>query len=72
MRLRVARWVNCGDVGKDVYNAYMYLCDCITTAGKQLQVWMAAFSQVFYSYALAFGSLVTFGSFNKFNTNCYR
>ncbi|CRK99499.1 CLUMA_CG012818, isoform A [Clunio marinus] len=41
--------------------------------GKLLRpaVWGDASSQIFYSFGLACGSLVTFASFNKFKNNCH-
>ncbi|XP_060925138.1 sodium- and chloride-dependent GABA transporter 2-like [Limanda limanda] len=36
------------------------------------QVWMDAGTQIFYSYAICLGCLTTFGSYNKYNNNCYR
>uniref|UniRef100_A0A3P8UHQ0 Transporter n=1 Tax=Cynoglossus semilaevis TaxID=244447 RepID=A0A3P8UHQ0_CYNSE len=36
------------------------------------QVWMDAGTQIFYSFALCFGCLMTLGSYNKYNNNCYR
>ncbi len=35
-------------------------------------VWLAAANQVFYSYGLAFGSIISFGSYNAPKTNCVR
>ncbi|CAG9805043.1 unnamed protein product [Chironomus riparius] len=34
-------------------------------------VWGDASSQIFYSFSLAFGALVTLSSYNKFNNNCH-
>uniref|UniRef100_A0A672YG34 Transporter n=1 Tax=Sphaeramia orbicularis TaxID=375764 RepID=A0A672YG34_9TELE len=36
------------------------------------QVWMDAGTQIFYSYAICLGCLTTLGSYNKYNSNCYR
>ncbi|MEQ2208813.1 hypothetical protein XENOCAPTIV_015859 [Xenoophorus captivus] len=36
------------------------------------QVWMDAGTQIFYSYAICLGYMTTFGSYNKYNNNCYR
>ncbi|XP_069367796.1 sodium- and chloride-dependent GABA transporter 2-like [Paralichthys olivaceus] len=36
------------------------------------QVWMDAASQVLFSYALCTGCLTSLGSYNKYNTNCYK
>ena len=35
-------------------------------------IWLAAANQVFYSYGLAFGSIISFGSYNAPDTNCVR
>ena len=36
------------------------------------QVWMDAANQVFYSYGLAFGSMISFGSYNPTDKNCVK
>ncbi|XP_048247888.1 sodium- and chloride-dependent glycine transporter 1-like [Haliotis rufescens] len=38
----------------------------------EIQVWLEACLQVFYSLGPAWGGLVTMASYNKFNTNCLR
>ena len=35
-------------------------------------VWMDAANQVFYSYGLAFGSMISFGSYNPTDKNCVK
>lgn len=37
-----------------------------------LNTWMDAATQVFYSFGLAFGSLIAFGSYNKPRNNCVK
>ncbi|XP_062264945.1 sodium- and chloride-dependent GABA transporter 2-like [Platichthys flesus] len=37
-----------------------------------LQVWMEACAQVLFSYGVASGTLITMGSYNKVENNCYR
>ncbi|XP_078509883.1 sodium- and chloride-dependent GABA transporter 2-like [Lissotriton helveticus] len=39
---------------------------------KDPQVWMDAGTQIFFSYALCIGCNTAFGSYNKYNNNCYR
>ncbi|XP_077396243.1 sodium- and chloride-dependent GABA transporter 3-like isoform X2 [Festucalex cinctus] len=36
------------------------------------QVWMAAGSQIFFSYSIGVGTLTTLGSYNNQKNNCYR
>jgi solute carrier family 6 amino acid/orphan transporter-like 15/16/17/18/20 len=38
----------------------------------QPKVWLEAANQVFFAYGLAFGSIISFGSFNAPKTNCVR
>ena len=38
----------------------------------QPTVWLDAANQVFYSFGLAFGSIISFGSYNHTKRNCVR
>jgi solute carrier family 6 (neurotransmitter transporter, GABA) member 1 len=36
------------------------------------RVWVEAFSQVFYSYAIGFGAMIALGSFNHYRNNLFK
>ena len=38
----------------------------------KFKVWYGAATQVFYSYSMACGSLITLGSYNKFHHNFWK
>ncbi|CAI9715035.1 sodiumchloride-dependent and chloride-dependent taurine transporter-like [Octopus vulgaris] len=39
---------------------------------KDIQVWVDAGSQIFFSYSISLGALTALGSYNVFNHNCFR
>ncbi|CAK9291576.1 unnamed protein product [Gordionus sp. m RMFG-2023] len=39
---------------------------------RDIKIWIAAATQIFYSQAAGWGGLITMASYNKFHHNCYR
>uniref|UniRef100_A0A7N6AE38 Transporter n=1 Tax=Anabas testudineus TaxID=64144 RepID=A0A7N6AE38_ANATE len=37
-----------------------------------LEVWIEAGSQIYFSYSVSAGTVIALGSYNKYNNNCYR
>ena len=37
-----------------------------------IQVWIDAGTQIFFSYAICLGAMTSLGSYNKYKYNCYR
>ncbi|KAM9349533.1 sodium- and chloride-dependent betaine transporter-like [Symphorus nematophorus] len=50
---------------------YYYLYPDLN-ALTNLEVWIEAGSQIFFSYSLTAGTLIVLGSYNEYNNNCYR
>ncbi|KAK2822752.1 hypothetical protein Q5P01_022817 [Channa striata] len=50
---------------------YFYLYPDINHLAN-LEVWMEAGSQIFFSYSLTIGTLNVLGSYNDYNNNCYK
>lgn len=49
-----------------------YLLKPNITRLMEVEVWLDAAVQIFYSMGICFGSLITLSSYNKFNNNCMR
>ncbi|GAU93469.1 hypothetical protein RvY_05404 [Ramazzottius varieornatus] len=61
--------------GVTLENAGMGIAYYLTPDLEKLaspSVWVGAVTQVFFSYAIALGSLTALGSYNKFDYNCYK
>uniref|UniRef100_UPI00358F289E sodium- and chloride-dependent creatine transporter 1-like n=1 Tax=Myxine glutinosa TaxID=7769 RepID=UPI00358F289E len=54
------------------YQGVLYFLQPDWTKLANPQVWIDAGTQIFFSYAIGLGVLVAFGSYNRFNNNCYR
>ncbi|VDI22541.1 solute carrier family 6 (neurotransmitter transporter, GABA) member 6/8/11/12/13 [Mytilus galloprovincialis] len=56
-----------------IYGIKYYLSpDFSRLSDPQVSVWIDGGTQIFFSYAVALGCMITLGSYNKFHTNFYR